>query len=156
MRAHFLLCGIATAACTTPQPVQPAASGDLALSLARASSEAGPGLVVAMTNRSQADVCIRAELLKNPYSYEMHIRLKDARGRAVPLKRSGYLNELIMDPVRIAPGASVEGRYLLGWRFKLPSSGKALPEGISARATLRYDACDGSLSQQATSAWQRI
>lgn len=156
MRSHFLIVGMATAACATPQTTQPRATGVLAISLARASGEAGPMLAVAMTNTSREDVCIRAELLKNPYTYEMHIRLSDHRGKPVALKRSGYLNDLILDPVRIAPGERVEGRYYLNSRFKLPGDGKAMPAGLRGRVEFRYDPCDQSLSQEATSVWQPV
>lgn len=156
MRVRILLCGMATAACVGPQAVQHHATGEIAISLARDNSKTRPTLLATMTNRSQGDVCIRAELLKNPYSYSMDIRLQDSTGRSVKFKEPGYLDEPIMDPVRIGPGESVVASYFLDTRFKLPDGGQSLPKGMSARATLRYDSCDGSLSQQAISSWQRI
>jgi hypothetical protein len=156
MHARLLIVGIATAACAAPQAMQRHATGVLAISLTRGGDDAGPMLTVVMTNTSREDVCIRAELLKNPYTYEMQIRLINAHGKPVKLKRSGYLNDLIVEPIRIAPGSYVEGRYYLNTRFNLPDKGKSLPADLRARVEFRYDACDGSLSQEATSIWQPV
>jgi hypothetical protein len=156
MRAYFFLGAVGTTACAGSYAMPAVATADFVLALTRTSNEGRPVLVVTMTNRSQADVCIRAELLKNPNTYEMDIRLRDGNGSSVKFKDVGFLREPIMDPVRITPGLSVQGHYYLDARFNLPGDGKRLPNGASARVALHYDGCDGSLSQQATSAWQRI
>lgn len=156
MRVLVLAGALTVAACAAPRAMSPVAAGEIAFTLTAASGDAGPILLVALTNRSQADVCIRAELLQNPYTYEMDVRLRDRDGRPVRFKRPGFVREPHIEAVRIAPGAKVQGRYDLAQRFKLPGEGKLLPRGMAAQATARYDACDGSLSRQASSDWQPI
>jgi hypothetical protein len=156
MGANFLVGVVLAGASATSIVLPPGEQGDLGLSLSLSSNEGSPALAVTMTNRSSADVCIRTELLKNPYTYEMHIRLRDRSQRTIKFKRAGFLPEPNVEPIRIAPGTSVQGRYDLTSRFKLPGGGKRPLKGLSARAAVRYDPCDLSLSQQAVSAWQPI
>jgi hypothetical protein len=156
MHITFLLGILLTTACIGPNARVGAATGDVTVSLARTTAEARPVLIVTMNNSSQAEVCVRAELLQNPYSYAMDLRLRDSRGREVKREKPGYLSPPILEAVRIAPGQSVQGRFYLDARFKLKGdAGQLLPD-MSVQATFRYDACDGSQSQQAVSAWQRI
>lgn len=146
---------ILTAGCMAPSAGHPASADDLAISLTRTTLEARPAVVVKITNRSAATTCVRGELLRNPHSYEMDLRLRDRKGRAFRPEQPGFLPPPIMDPVRIAPGASVEGQFFLDSRFKFRGSRK-LTGGLSAQAAFRYDLCDASQSRRAVSAWQRI
>lgn len=156
MRIAFLLGIFLTAACIMPDARAGAAAEGVTISLARITAEARPVLIVTMKNTSQAEVCVRTELLQNPYSYAMDLRLRDRRGREVKREKPGFLSPPLLEPVRIAPGRSVQGRFYLDARFKLKGGGKQLGLGMSAQAAFRYDACDGSQSQRAVSAWQRI
>jgi hypothetical protein len=155
MRVDILLVAVVVTACVGQRVARSDVTNDLAVSLTRARADDRPVILVTMTNHSQADICIRAELLRDPYSYEMELRLRDANGRAVKRYPPGFLSPPIMEAVRIAPGHSVQGKFYLDARFK-KEGGKQLPRQISAQASFRYDRCDASQSQRAISAWQQI
>jgi len=156
MRPELLLVATLIGACASPQMRLPIEVGDLALTISRTTFEDRAALVVLMTNQSQAEVCVRAELLQNPYTYEIDLNLRRADGRAVKQHQPGFLPPPNVAPIRVAPGRSVQGRYYIDSRFKLKDAAKNLREGMSAKASFRYDACDGSQSRQAVSTWQRV
>lgn len=156
MRLVFLLGILIAAACAGPPGRAGGTVGGPTVSLAYVKVEGRPSLAVTIINRTDADVCIRAELLRNPYSYAMDLRLRNGRGTEVKREKPGFLPPPIMDPVRIAPGKSVRGEYFLDARFKLRKGEKQILKGMSAQAAFRYDGCDASQSLRAVSAWQRI
>lgn len=156
MRLIYLMGFLTLLACEGPNAQAGIALNRLMVSLAQGTSEARPVLMVTITNTSQSDVCVRAELMQNPYSYAMDLRLRDSKDREIKQEKPGFLSPPIMDPVRIAPGHSVSGRYYLDARFKLKLRAKSFLEGMSAKAAFRYDDCDGSQSQRIVSDWQRI
>jgi hypothetical protein len=156
MRSILLLSIFTIAACASPAGRANPNVDPLSVRLAYSNVEGHPALLVTMSNRTATEVCIRAELLRNPYTYAMDLRLRDSRGREVKREEPGFLPPPIMEPVRIAPGASVRGQYYLDARFKLKRSAEQSQTGMSAQAAFRYDACDGSQSLKIMSSWQRI
>jgi hypothetical protein len=156
MRTRLLLAVVLTAGCVTPSPGSSVTVDPLALSLARVTLEARPALTVTMTNRSATVICVRAELLRNPHSNEIDLKLRDRSGRTIKPEDPGFLPPPNVQPVPIAPGESVQGQFFLDSRFKLKGSSKRLPEELSAQVTFLYDLCDASQSRLAVSAWQRI
>jgi hypothetical protein len=154
-RSWLLLPALITIACATPHVASPPA-GDLAISLHRDVSGVRPVLVVTITNRSDKPVCLRAEVLQNPYSYEMNLRLRDRSRRPVRYRESGFVPPPIRGHVRLDPGATGRGEYFLDSRFRLRAAGNPFPSGMSAQAAFPYDYCDGSTSLRAASTWQPL
>jgi len=150
----LLFTGLLSAACATP----PVSEGsDLAISMSREVSDSRPMLVVAVTNRSRNRICIRAEILQNPYSEEMNLKLRDARGRSVRFYPSrGIGPPPLLEIVHLGSGETVRARYYLDSRFRLGISGRPFPRGMSAQATFQYGYCDDTWSLRATSAWQPL
>jgi hypothetical protein len=156
MRNDFFVTGLCAVACAGPQSQGPFETGDVAVVITRANLERQPALAVTITNRSPNDLCVRAELLQNPYTYEMDLNLRKADGRVVKRHQPGFLPPPNMTPVRIEPGRSVRGQYYVDARFKLKGKGRQFLQGMSAEASFRYDSCDASQSREAASGWQRI
>jgi hypothetical protein len=150
-----LLPALMIVACATPNVALPAA-GDLAISLHRDVSGVRPILVVTITNRSDKPVCLRAEVLQNPYSYEMNLGLRDRGRRPVRYYEPGFLTPPIRGNVRLEPGETGRGQYFLDARFRLRAAGNPFPSGLSARAAFAYDYCEDSAPLRATSAWQPL
>jgi hypothetical protein len=152
----LLLPALTTVACATPPVASPATASDLAVSLRRDVSGDRPILVVTITTRSDNPVCVRAEVLQNPYSYEMSLGLRTRYRHPVGYHESGFVPPRIPGNVRLEPGATGRGEYYLDSRFRLPRTGTPFPEGMSAQAAFSYDYCDDSLSLRATSAWTEL
>lgn len=149
-----LLAGLLAVAFATP-PVSQAP--ELAISISRDASGARPMLVVTIANRSTTRICIPAEILQNPYSEEMDLKLRDARGRSVRFYPSrGIGPPPLLDIVHLGSGETVRARYYLDSRFRLGGSGRPFPRGMSAQATFQYGYCDDTWSLRATSAWQPL
>jgi hypothetical protein len=143
-------------ACATPDVASPASPGDLTILLHRDASGAHPILVVTITNRSDKPVCLPAEVLQNPDSYEMDLRLRDRGRRPVRSHEPGFLIPPIRGSVRLEPGQTARGQYFLDSRFRLRAAGNPFPSGMSAQAAFPYDYCDDTSSLRAASAWQSI
>lgn len=156
MRIHLSAVGLCLVTCAGPQAKGALEAENLGIVITRASLEHQSTLAVTITNHSANDVCIRAELLQNPYTYEMDLNLRKPSGAAVKRYKPGFLPPPNMTPVRIEPGRSVQGQYYLDARFKLKTRGRQFPQGMNAKASFRYDSCDGSQSREAMSDWQRI
>jgi hypothetical protein len=155
-RFCLFLAALMTVACATTDVAAPASAADLAISLRRDVSDARPVVVVTITNRSDKPVCLRAEILQNPYSYEMDLRLRDRGRRRVRFHEPGYIPPRIRGNVRLEPGETGRGQYFLDSRFRLRAAGNPFPSGLSARAAFLYDYCDDSAPLRATSAWQPL
>lgn len=173
MGHQFLISLLILGGCATL--VQPTASqaSPSAAPLVRLTSgwiEDRPALVVSITNRSNAPMCIRAEALRNPWSNEIHLRLRDARGRQVGLYRAHGSSEPQLDEtVRLEPGMATQGQLYLE-RFKRVGQGRPLPTGWRVQAQVPYGDCqpreaycDGRVglcpddwSARATSSWQPL
>ena len=109
MRSSVFPALLALAGCTASDalPSEPSSgAGGSALHLGIEGRSIGgrPAVVVTLINRSQSPVCVRAEAVENPYSYEMELRLRDAQGRKVGLHRSGFLPPPLETVIQIAPG----------------------------------------------------
>lgn len=156
VRIDLPVVGLCVVACAGPQTKAAVETGALGVVITRANLEGQSALAVTITNRSANDVCVRAELLQNPYTYEMDLNLRKANGAVVKRYEPGFLPPPNMTPIRIEPGRKVQGQYYVEARFKLKSGGRELPQGMSAQASFRYDSCDGSQSRKTTSGWQRI
>ena len=156
--AAFLL----LAACVTPGQAPPldgragGAGGDLQISLSRSTANERPILVALVTNQSSRPVCVRRDAIENPDSGEMHIELRDARGRRFRFRRGGLPPPPLEGATRIEPGASVRGYYRLDSRFRRIGGHRPFPQGVSAEASFRYNLCDGTSSFEARTAWQPI
>lgn len=128
----------------------------LAISLSRGALHNQTALIVTIVNRSSSSVCLTAETLEEPYSYEMHLSLRDAHGRPVAYHKT----DLIVPPrpgiVRIGPGESISRSYFIESRFEMPGGGKSLPPGFSAQAEFRYGICEDAISLKAISSWQVV
>lgn len=173
MRPYLLIGLLVLVSCATSRETgepRPSPIGAPAITLGPGWIEDRPALVVAITNRSSAPICIRADALRNPGSYEMEIRLRDARGRRVSLHRGGgYVPMPLNEIVRMEPGMRARGQYYLD-RFKRIGPRRPLPNGWSAQAGFQYGDChpreaycDGRIglcpdawSSRATSAWQPL
>jgi hypothetical protein len=137
-------------------PLEPStAPEELEVAFHRAVIERHPVLVVTVTNRSIAPICIKAEALR-PHAFEMHLRLRDAWGRRVGYTESGFLPSPLEGLVKVDPGAQV-GSYYGFWRFKLGGRKPSPPRGSRVLASFRYGHChDGAWSAQLTTEWQPI
>jgi hypothetical protein len=155
-RFCLFLAALMTVACATVDVAAPASAADLAISLHREVSGGHPVAVVTITNRSDKPVCLRAEILQNPDSYEMDLRLRDRGRRPVRFHEPGYVLPPIRGNVRLEPGQTARGQYFLDSRFRLRRAGNPFPPGMSAQAAFQYDYCDDTSSLRATSAWQSI
>lgn len=134
----------------------PAVAADLRLSLSRGVVDGRPVIRVAITNQSRDQMCVRKEVLRNPASGEMQVRLRDSLGRAVAYRHGGFIDPPIEGPVRIAPGETVRLHNFLDSAFRLPNDGIPFPGGMTAQISFRYGYCPDIWSFQATSRWQRI
>lgn len=144
------------AACATPVVAEPAERADVDISLSHGIMDARAALLVAITNRSRNPICIRTEVLRNPESGEMHIRLHDSLGNALSYRRAGFIDPPIDGATRVEPGETVHLHDFVDWRFALPHDGIPFPEGMSAQVSFHYGYCDDVWSLQATSTWQPI
>ncbi|MBV9884679.1 MAG: hypothetical protein JO276_16845 [Sphingomonadaceae bacterium] len=133
-----------------------ARAADLAISLRRGLVDARPTLNVTIVNQSRNLVCIRKEALRNPYSGEMQVSLRDAFGSALPVPPSGFLDPPLQGAMRLRPGDSVRTYVFLDSRLPLPHHGSPFPDGMSARVIFRYGYCDDVWSWQAVSTRQRL
>jgi len=139
---------IAFAAGAVPVPAQHVASGMPAITLTRSIMDSRPVLVAEITNRSPHPICVPAEVIQNDSSIAILLELRDARGRAAPLRRfQGYISPPRPGVVRLEPGATTTGRYNL-FRFR------AIPGPASIRMSFAFDRCDGTPPSPATSGWQ--
>lgn len=135
---------------------QPSSEGNLSISLVRETMDARPVLAVTITNVSGNPICMLADALQNPNSGEMHLRLRDSRGRPLAFYPRGFVPPPLEGVVRIDQHASVTGRYYLDTRFRRINSDRPFPAGLSARASFLYDYCDNTWTLRAMSAWQAI
>jgi hypothetical protein len=157
MRARFVLAALLCAACATPEVGRPGADADLAISLSRDASSGRPALVVTLTNRSQRQICIRADVLRNPNSGDLDLSMRDATGRAVRYRQNpGFIPPPLMETVRVDPGGTTHAQAYLDDRFELGPGGMPFPQGMSAQASIPYGYCEETFSLRATSAWQPI
>lgn len=152
----ILFAALLVASCAAPQIGVAPVSNEVAISLGRETAEAGPILVMTVTNRATSPICIRTELLQNPETFDLGLSLRDLRGRTARNWEPDLLLPPLTEPVRINPGASVQGRYHLAARVRLKDGGRPFPRGMSAQVFFRYDHCDGTLSLRAASEWQAI
>jgi hypothetical protein len=155
MRALPVLAA-ALVACTTAANVRTAITDEIAVSLSRDSASAKPTLLVRVTNHSPHQICIWRDAIQNPYSYEMNLKMRDGKGRAVRYNEPGYIDEPLEGVVRLEPGAEVEGRFYIHPRFKLQNQGRPFPRGMSIRVSFSYHHCNEPTELRATSSWQRI
>ena len=170
MQHHAAIGLVLLTACATPGDVRSPSFRALAIALSPGWIEERPALVVSVTNRSDAAICIRADAIRNPGSYEMDIRLRDARGRRVRLYPArGYFEPPLDEIIRVEPGTSLEGQYYLD-RFEPIGARRPLPRGWQAQARVKYGNCqpreaycDGRIglcpdawSSRATSRWQPL
>lgn len=154
--AALLSATCASGACATAVGDEISPTGELAISLSRSVLERRPILVVTITNRSASPICIQAEVLKNPNSEEMHLIVRNVRGRTVRLRwREGFIIPSIPGLVRLRPGEATRGQYYLDWRLGLREGGR-FPRGMSAHVTYEYTHCDESAPLRAPSAWQPL
>lgn len=167
-----LLIGLlALCACATVREEQPSPLNDLEIALGAGWAEDRPTLVVTITNRSNAPICISADVLRNPESHELDLRLRDARGNRVSAYRvSGYIEPPLREIVRVEPGMSSRGQYYLDSRFGRIGRRLRLPNGWRAQALFQFGNCqpreaycDGRIglcpdawSARAVSTWQPL
>lgn len=150
----LLLAAAILSACATPEVEQPASVAELDISFSRDISGARPMLVATITNRSSNQICIGAEMLQNPGTWEVNFRFRDARGRRVgggPGR--GLPADSLPGMIRLDPGGSTQGRYYVDWRLRLRRAGAPVPQGLSAQISFPYGHCDDIWSLRATSAW---
>jgi hypothetical protein len=101
-------------------------------------------------------ICIRSEILRNPYAQEMELWLRDGKGHKLAFLDPGFIPPPLEGVVRVEPGQSESGHYFVRGRFKLPDGGMSIPTGATARVTFRYGYCDDSMALRAKTPWQRI
>jgi hypothetical protein len=129
----------------------------VAISLTREVSDRRPMLVATITNRSGDAICIRTELMQNPYSEEIGLRLRDSRRREIRLRLSeGFPTPPLRGLVRVDPEGQVRARYYLDSRLRLRREGAPLPRGMSAQVSYEYNHCGDTVPLRATSTWQPI
>ena len=153
MRWHYLFLTVC-AACAASNEARPADPQQVVISLARDTSAARPTLVVEITNRSSSPICISADAIRNPYSYGMDFKLRDAAGRAIKHNKPGYIEPPLPVQVQVQPGTTDRGQYYLYPRFKIRT--KTLSVGWSAKASFPYKVCNSSTPLRATSTWQGL
>jgi hypothetical protein len=170
MRSRILIGVLVLGACATIGDEQPGTAGDLGITLNSGWLDNRPTLVASITNRSHAPLCIRAEALRNPWSNEIRLRLRDTRGRRVALHPEHGSSEPQLDQiVRLEPGATAQGQLYLE-RFKRVGQGRPSPHGWRVQAQVPYGNCqpreaycDGRIglcpdawSSRAVSTWQPL
>lgn len=131
-------------------------SDDVAISVSRDTEASRPTLIVTITNRSERTLCISADTIRDPYSQEMDLMLRDRMGRDVRRYRSGFLPPPSGALVRLEPGDHVRGSYYLDSRFRLRGGWPAATPGMTIQANFRYGYCDDATSRWARSDWQPI
>lgn len=161
MRTIFLCLLILPAACAMRDTAgfvdgAATASRDVEISLSRGALKGRPILAVTIANRSGQPICIRAEALQNPYSYEMRLRLRDNHGRRVGYRPSGLIPPPLTVTTHIEAGGAVSGHYYLDSRFKRVPATEGLARGWAAQASFRYGYCGDASILVARSAWQPI
>lgn len=169
-KSHVLIWLLALGACATMRDEQPGPFSNLAIALSPGWIGDRPAVVTSITNRSSAPICIRAEALRNPWSNEITLRLRDERGRRISLYRAHGSSEPQLDEtVRLEPGMSARGQLYLE-RFKRVGNGRALPNGWRIQADIPYGDCQpreaycvgrvglcpNDWSSRATSTWQPL
>lgn len=155
MRLVLINCVLLIGACATAvDSVQ--VKGELAIGIQRDVLNDRPALRVKITNGSKATLCLRREMMENPYTGQMHIRLRNKRGQAIPLHPSGYLPAPRPGVIRLAPGETTQASYYADSRFKLTGKASGIPEGATAQVRFSYGRCEEALSQEAGSAWEAI
>lgn len=173
MRNRLLISLLLLGSCaTTREPIHSEfnPSGAPSITLGPGWVEGRPVLSVSIANRSNVPICIRADALQNPGSYEMDIRLRDDRGRRVSLYPAhGSFPEPLSEVIQLDSGASVQGQFYLD-RFRRLGRNRPLPNGWRAQAGFQYGDChpveaycDGRLGQcpdawssRAASAWEPL
>jgi hypothetical protein len=158
MRTTFLCLLILAAACAMHDETgyfdgAVTAPGDVEISLRPEVAEGRPILAVTIVNRSSQPICLGTEALQNPYSGEMHLELRDDRGRSVGYRPSDLIPPPLPGTTRVEPGEIVAGRDYLGrFRRRPPRTGS----GWTAQAAFRYGYCSDVSSLIARSGWQPI
>jgi hypothetical protein len=165
MRVGIWLAPVVAGGCATAADPQRTGSHEFAFAISQGRADGSPVLLVTITNRSQRPVCIAAEALQNPFTYEMDVEARDLRGRHLTYSNPGYILEPLRGVVRLNPGTSSRGYYHLS-RFRAVTD-RRLPRGTSVRVAFRYgdcsrssacrwDDCTDIWSRQAQSAWVPI
>lgn len=145
-----------TIACTMV-PVRPeAATSNVAVAITRDQASAQPAIILIIVNTLRFPICIRVDALRNPYSYEMNLKMRNVNGRNVQYNDPGYIADPLEGIERLEPGESVQGRTYLYPRFKLKDKGRSFPAGMFVQASFYYNHCDVPLRLQARSSWQSI
>lgn len=153
-RSSCLSLATLAVACATP-PDRADYVPDLEVELYSDASAARPIVFVEITNRSRTPICIRAEALRNPFSHEMDLSLRNRGGRTYRLLSLDLVAAPLEGIVRVDPGERVRGEYSLA-RFRGISPTRALPPGLTARASFRYGYCADVWSLRATTGWRPI
>jgi hypothetical protein len=154
MRATLLL--FTSAACAATGPEFTTATSDMTIMISRDEASAQPAVFVNIINKSKVPICISLDALQNPYSYEMHLKMRTSSGRPVRYNDPGYIPEPVTGIVRLEPGSSAKGRAYIYPRFKLRNRGRPIPLGMMIQASFPYNHCDIPLRIQANSSWQPI
>lgn len=156
MRVFMPISMFLSSACATQGVVLPPVN-EVAISLTREISDSRPMLVATITNLSDDAICIRTELLQNPYSEEIGLRLRDSRRRAIRLREAeGFITPPLPGFVRVDPERQVRARYYLDARLRLRNGRAQLPRGMTAQVSYEYNRCDDSPPMRSTSAWQPL
>lgn len=130
---------------------------EVTISLAREVSDSRPMLVATITNHSSDAICIRTELLQNPYSEEIGLRLRDSRRREIRLREAeGFITPPLPGLLRVDQKGQVRARYYLDSRLRLRNGRAQLPRGMTVQVSFQYNHCGDSPRLRATSAWQPI
>ena len=155
MKSRFFFPLLLLSACASTA-VQPDPSGDLLITLRAGLEERRPVIIVTTSNPSSQAICVRAEVLRHPYTYEMELSLRDSRGRMLQYREPGYLVPPLTGVVRLEPGASAQSQYYLDARFTGLRPAEPLPLRLMARVAFTYTYCNNSTSLRAVSDWQLI
>lgn len=169
-RHHSLIAVLALASCATTRADRNPPSGDLTIALSAGWIEDSPAAVILITNRSSASICVRAEALRNPWSNEIRLRLRDARGRRVGLYPAHGSSEPQLEEIlRLEPGMTTRGQLYLE-RFRRIGQSHPVPVGWRIQAQVpygncqpiegycggRFGLCPDAWSSRTTSTWQPL
>jgi hypothetical protein len=145
-----------TAACVVTGSGENVRHDLITVTMKRGLKEGRPVIEVDLQNSSPQILCVRSQVVNDPYSYDIKLRLRDTHQQDVPRYPTGILLPPIEGVIRLEPGQHTLGQYYLDSRFKLKDRGPSVRGEMTARASFRYGICDDALSLIADTGWQPI
>lgn len=160
LRVWLLVFTMSATACVTSDREEVRAHQDLEILLNRGVAADRPVLLFTVTNKSKEPMCIRSDVLQNPETHEMDVKLRDTHGRVFNQATKGYIPEpRVTGIISIEPDGSAQGSYYLDWKSEEAVAEGLSRDGWSAQLAFDYGSCSNFTKdgpRRATSSWQPI